>query len=73
MPPSLKVPAGVAKWLNGTDERDPVALVAELTRKSFADGIENLSGIHNRHDDAHMILDYLADRSVSQRIHAALG
>jgi pimeloyl-ACP methyl ester carboxylesterase len=71
-PPVLAKPAGVGKWLNGTDERDYVALYSRLDRDTFAEGIENLSDIHNRQDDAHAIADYLADRFVAERIHAAL-
>lgn len=71
-PPALRMPQGVAKWLNGTDDRDYVALYARLDRDSFADGIENLSDIHNRRTDAHAIVDYLADGAVSRRIHSAL-
>jgi hypothetical protein len=71
-PPALAMPTGVGKWLNGTDERDYVALYSRLDRDSFAEGIENLSDIHNRQDDAHAIADYLADRFVAERIHAAL-
>jgi hypothetical protein len=71
-PPSLKVPSGVTHWLNGTDERDYVALCARLDRDTFADGIENISDLHNRQSDAHAIVDYLADTKVSQRIYAAL-
>jgi hypothetical protein len=72
-PPALGRPPGVRRWLNGTDERDYVALVGRLDRDNFAGGIENLSDIHNRRDDAHAIVDYLADPTVAQRIHAALA
>ena len=71
-PPQISVPQGVAKWLNATDERDYVALYSRLDRDNFADGIENLSDIHNRKSDAHYIVDYLADTNVSRRIHQAL-
>lgn len=71
-PPPLKTPIGVAKWLNGTDERDYVALHSRLDRNTFAEGIENLSDLHNRQSDAHAIVDYLTDKIVSRRIRAAL-
>lgn len=71
-PPPLKVPEGVAHWLNGTDERDYVALHARLDRARFGEGIENLSDIHNRQEDAHAIVDYLADITVSRRIYEAV-
>ena len=72
-PPALGRPVGVTRWLNGADERDYVALVSRLDGTSFAEGIENVSDIHNRHDDAHFIVDYLANSTIAQRIHAALG
>jgi hypothetical protein len=62
----------VAKWVNGTDERDYVALYARLDRDSFAENIENISDIHNGRADAHAIVDYLADATISKRIHSAL-
>jgi hypothetical protein len=71
-PPALGRPPGVRRWLNGTDERDYVALVGRLDRNTFAGGIENLSDIHNRQEDAHAIVDYLADATIAQCIHAAL-
>jgi hypothetical protein len=71
-PPSLQRPSGVASWLNGTDERDYVALYSRLDRNSFAEGIENVSDLHNRRADAHAIVDYLTDEAISQRIQAAL-
>jgi pimeloyl-ACP methyl ester carboxylesterase len=71
-PPALKIPGGVTKWLNGTDERDYVALYARLDRDTFAEGIENVSDLHNREDDAHAIVDYLSDGTVCRRIEAAL-
>jgi hypothetical protein len=67
------VPSGVTNWLNGTDERDYVALCARLDRNTFAKGIENISDLHNHQSDAHAIVDYLGDKTVSLRIHAALA
>jgi hypothetical protein len=72
-PPALRRPAGVRRWVNGTDERDYVALVSRLDGKTFAAGIENLPPIHNGKDDAHSIIDYLKDENVALRIYAALG
>ena len=71
-PPSLRVPLGVTRWLNGTDERDYVALYARLDRDTFADGIENVSDLHNQMSDAHSIVDYLSDSTICRRIQAAL-
>lgn len=72
-PPSLARPVGVSRWINGTDERDYVALVGRLDRDTFAEGIVNLSDIHNGDDDPHLINDYLADTTISKEIHAALS
>lgn len=71
-PPTLGVPTGVATWLNAADERDYVALYSRLDRDNFIEGIENVSDIKNRHEDAHAIVDYLTDKTVSARIHRAL-
>lgn len=71
-PPALEVPGGVTNWLNGTDERDFVALHARLDRNTFAEGIENVSDLRNQTDDVHAIEDYLSDSTISRRIHAAL-
>ncbi len=71
-PPSLTRPNGVAQWLNGADERDYVALVPRLDQTTFATGIENISDIHNRDDEAHSIIDYLANARIAKVIHTAL-
>jgi hypothetical protein len=72
-PPRPGVPGGVGHWLNATDERDYVALISRLDRDTFADGIENLSDVHNSQQDAHSIVDYLQVTTVAKRIHSALG
>lgn len=71
-PPKLAVPSTVTSWLNGTDDRDYVALYAALDKNTFVDGIENVVDIKNRKEDAHLINDYLANDTVATRIHAAL-
>ena len=71
-PRPLMRPECVSSWLNGTDERDYVALYARLDRDTFAEGIENVSDLHNRQEDAHLIDDYLSDKTISKRIHDAL-
>ncbi|MGR9249446.1 hypothetical protein [Rhizobium leguminosarum] len=71
-PPKLTKPTQVEKWLNGVDDRDFVALYAKLDVNTFSDGIENISDIHNRHEDAHSIIDYLADERIARAIHTAL-
>lgn len=70
-PPSLRVPGGVAAWVNGTDERDYVALYGKLDSTTFADGIENLT-VQNGRDDPHSIWDYLSHERISRPIADAL-
>ena len=71
-PPKLAKPVQVLHWLNGVDDRDYVALYARLDGKTFCSGIENITNIHNRKEDAHLILDYLNDKSIARAIHEAL-
>lgn len=71
-PPPLGRPGNVNFWLNGVDERDYVALVSRLDQEGFAGEVLNYTEIHNRQEDAHFIEDYLADKVIAQRIHAAL-
>lgn len=71
-PPKLAQPSQVGHWLNGVDARDFVALYKKLNAKTFCAGIENITDIHNRQEDAHSIIDYLADARVSRAIHGAL-
>ncbi|QOZ33267.1 hypothetical protein [Bradyrhizobium sp. CCBAU 53421] len=72
-PPKLARPVQVGHWLNGSDERDFVALYASLDAKTFCDGIENVIDIHNSQDDAHSILDYLKDERIARSIHVVLS
>nr|WP_294523634.1 hypothetical protein [uncultured Rhodopila sp.] len=72
-PPKLAQPAEVGHWLNGADERDFVALYGRLDADTFCTGIENISDIHNRRDDAHSIIDYLADERIARAIHRAVS
>lgn len=71
-PPKLARPDGVKRWINGSDQRDYVALYATLDAQTFAPDIENIAGIHNRQEDAHYIGDYLAHEQVARAIHEAL-
>lgn len=71
-PPKLAQPEQVEHWLNGADERDFVALYAKLDTRTFCAGIENIDDIHNRHEDAHSIIDYLADERLARAIHRSL-
>jgi hypothetical protein len=73
LPRPLRKPAGVARWFNAADERDPVALFPRLDRDSFPAEIENLSDVHNPRDNPHGIAGYLADKVVARKILEALG
>jgi pimeloyl-ACP methyl ester carboxylesterase len=72
LPRPLGMPAGVKRWFNGSDERDPVALFARLDRDTFPADIENASDIHNARDDPHGIVSYLGDTTVARRVRDAL-
>ncbi|MCE6998011.1 hypothetical protein LZG04_24895 [Saccharothrix sp. S26] len=61
-------PPNVRRWVNGSDERDPVALYARLDRDSFAAGIDNFADIHNPRDDAHGITGYLSDEVIAAEV-----
>jgi hypothetical protein len=71
-PPKLAIPVRVTRWLNGADNRDFVALYKSLDTDTFCGGIENINDIHNRNDDAHSVIDYLADTRIATAIHQAL-
>ena len=64
----LDMPAGVRKWFNAADERDPVALHCRLDRDHFPVEIENLNDVHNPKDDPHSISGYLSDAIVARKI-----
>jgi hypothetical protein len=72
-PPALQRPDGVARWLNGNDQRDYVALFERLDEQTFAAEIENINDMHNSHADAHAIADYLRDPRVTEAIARAAG
>jgi hypothetical protein len=70
-PPALERPGGVARWLNGNDPRDYVALFERLDEQTFAAEIENITDMHNSREDAHAIADYLSDPRVTKAIARA--
>jgi hypothetical protein len=71
-PPKLERPSQVRLWLNGSDNRDFVALYPLLNADTFCSGIDNVGDIHNQKEDAHSILDYLGDTRVALAIYNAL-
>lgn len=73
LPRPLGLPRGVTRWLNGTDERDFVALKSRLDRDTFPAEIENVSDVHNPRENAHGIAGYLSDKVIARRIAEALA
>ena len=71
LPQPLRIPHGVQRWLNVTDQEDIVALHPRLDQDTFIPGIENVDDIENG-DDPHAIERYLSDARVARAIHAAL-
>ena len=71
LPQPLRIPHGVQRWLNVTDQEDIVALHPRLDQDTFIPGIENVDDVENG-DDPHAIERYLSDPRVARAIHAAL-
>ena len=71
LPQPLRIPHGVQRWLNVTDQEDIVALHARLDQDTFIPGIENVDDVENG-DEPHAIERYLSDPRVARAIHAAL-
>jgi hypothetical protein len=65
-------PKDIARWLNGADPEDFVALRPALDEQSFGWGIDNISDIDNGYDDPHSIVGYLSDKRIANAIVASL-
>jgi len=65
-------PNDVARWLNGADPEDFVALRPVLDVQSFGSGIDNISDIDNGYDDPHSIVGYLSDNRIAGAIIGSL-
>jgi len=66
-------PADVARWINGADPEDFVALRPALTADNFGPGVDrNISDIENGYDDPHCIAGYLADKRIADEIRKAI-
>lgn len=72
LPRPLGQPAGVKRWVNAADKRDPVALYSRLDRDHFPADIENADDVHNPEDNPHGIAGYLSDSYICRRISEAL-
>jgi hypothetical protein len=66
-------PKGVARWVNGADPEDFVALRGDLTSEMYGPGIENLPDIDNGEEDPHSIIRYLRDARVARIIAGAVS
>ena len=65
-------PKDIARWLNGADPEDFVALRPALDVQSFGSGIDNISDIDNGYDDLHSIVGYLSDNRIAGAIIGSL-
>lgn len=71
--PPRNRPGDVARWVNGADPEDFVALRPALTADNFGPGVDrNISDIENGYDDPHSIAGYLADKRVAEEFRKAL-
>jgi hypothetical protein len=66
-------PEGVARWVNGADPEDFVALRPELTAATFGSGIDNIPDLDNGHEDPHGIGGYLGQKAIADLVAAAIG
>lgn len=66
-------PRDVARWVNGSDPEDFVALHPRLTVRNFGRAVDrNIVDIDNGYDDPHSITGYLSNPTVAQEITAHL-
>ena len=52
-------PVTLAAWVNGLDERDPVALIPTLEPPAYPALIKNITDLHNAQEDPHSVLENL--------------
>lgn len=66
-------PPVAARWVNGADPEDFVALRPSLDKNSFGPAeIVNYPKLENGHEDAHSIQRYLAHSEIAEAIYAGL-
>lgn len=70
-PPRIR-PAHVARWVNGADPEDFVALKGELTVDTFGAGVVNFPDFENGHENPHGIKGYLSDPRIATEIANAM-
>ena len=65
-------PADVARWVNGADPEDFVALRPALAATDYGPDIENISDIENGAENPHSIVAYLDDERIAKFIADAI-
>ena len=65
-------PANVARWVNGADPEDFVALRPALAAKDYGPDVENVSDIENGSENPHSIAAYLTDARIAMAIADAV-
>lgn len=66
-------PANVARWVNGADPEDFVALRPALAAKDYGPDVENISDIENGWENPHNITAYLGDDRIAKAISDAIS
>ncbi|RVL77067.1 hypothetical protein CN140_26950 [Sinorhizobium meliloti] len=66
-------PANVARWVNGADPEDFVALRPALAAKDYGPDVENISDIENGWENPHNITAYLGDDRIAKAIADAIS
>ena len=65
-------PADVARWVNGADPEDFVALRPALAAADYGPDVENVSDIENGSENPHSIAAYLSDEQIAKAIADAI-
>lgn len=64
-------PANVARWVNGADPEDFVALHPALSAEDFGFDVENITNIENGSENPHSIVRYLSNKQIAKAIAEA--
>ena len=65
-------PSNVARWINGADPEDFVALRTALAANDYGPDVENISDIENGPENPHDIEGYLGDERIAKAIADAI-
>jgi hypothetical protein len=65
-------PADVARWVNGADPEDFVALRPALAATDYGPDVENITDIENSFENPHSISAYLEDERIVKAISDAI-